>query len=284
MTNAVAELINVGKRSRSMPVGVMIRVAKREDLALAARLADEMLAFARARLIKAAQPAALRARDARIAELVPSLQDALVVYFDGFLARLGVVQKDTAFPIDPDSFDWTAEVRLLSEILADVYVDLGELAFAQVADELAIELAFELEGPTTAPIRERLATQVSQITDTTRDILRDRVEVAVSRGYSVEQLVTGVDDLTGLRDLFGSRARTIALTETANAYNAAAIAGYVETGLVDLVVVFDGPDCGWLTHDDPDLAHNSERTLEEAGQHLISHPHCQRAFGALSAV
>lgn len=280
----VAELLRVGKREGSMPVGVVIRVEKRSDLLLASRLADELLTFARGRLAKAALPDDIVARDARIAELAPRLQDDLVVYFDGLLVRAGAdVAKDVAFPLDPDDLDWKLETKLLTEILEAIYINLGELAFGAAGDQLGLELSFTLEGPATAPIRAQIATEVTRINATTREILRDKVERAVAEGTSIDELVRGKGSEPGLRDLFGSRARTIALTETANAYNAAAVAGYAETGLVDEVEVFDGPDCGWLTHDDPDLAHGSHRTLEEAARHVISHPHCQRAFGAVVA-
>lgn len=283
LPRATAELLRIGKRDGSSPpVGVVIHVAKREDLALAGRLADELLVFARNRLAKATLPRAIAERDAAMAEVGDRLQDDLVRYFDGLLERAGV-RKDDAFPLDADGIDWKAEVRILREVLASVYLDLGELAYAAVGDELAIELAFDLEGPSTSGIRNRLADQVARITDHTREILRDRVETAVARGYSIEQLVAGVDDMVGLRDLFGTRARTIALTETANAYNHAALEGYAQTGLVDTVRVFDGADCGWTSHDDPDLANGSERTLDDARDHVISHPRCQRAFGAVAA-
>lgn len=80
--------------------------------------------------------------------------------------------------------------------------------------------------------------------------------------------------------LRSTRAFLIAQTETGNAFNRSALAGYASTGLVDFVEVFDGPDCGWTRHDDPDLAHGSVRALREAMQHSLSHPRCQRAFGA----
>lgn len=283
LPRATAELLRIGKRDGSSPpVGVVIHVAKREDLALAGRLADELLVFARNRLAKATLPRAIAERDAAMAEVGDRLQDDLVRYFDGLLERAGV-RKEDAFPVDTDGIDWKAEVRILREVLAPVYLDLGVLAYAAVGDELAVELAFDLEGPSTSGIRNRLADQVTRITDHTREILRDRVETAVARGYSIEQLVAGVDDMVGLRDLFGNRARMIALTETANAYNHAALEGYAQTGLVDTVRVFDGADCGWTSHDDPDLANGSERTLEDARDHVISHPRCQRAFGAVAA-
>lgn len=232
----------------------------------------------RQRLAKASLPAAILERDATAAKLVPGFVDDLAAYFDALLERAGV-RKDVAFPLDPDALDWVLEARLLGEILDEIYLEMGTLAYGAVGEQLAIELTFDLEAPATKAIRGRIATQVSQITTSTRSLLADKVEVAIARGYSIEQLVAGVDGFTGLGDVFGSRATVIALSETAVAYNTAAIAGYADSGLVDTVEVFDGPECGWTSHDDPDLAHGSVRTPSEANAQPISHPNCQRAFG-----
>src|SRR5690606_19881183 len=43
--------------------------------------------------------------------------------------------------------------------------------------------------------------------------------------------------------------------------------------------VFDGPDCGWTSHDDIDLALGKVVTRDEALAFPISHPRCRRAFG-----
>ncbi|MFF3919455.1 hypothetical protein ACFYZB_39715 [Streptomyces sp. NPDC001852] len=44
--------------------------------------------------------------------------------------------------------------------------------------------------------------------------------------------------------------------------------------------VFDGADCGWTSHKDPDKAGGTLRAVEKAAQWPISHPRCRRAFGA----
>lgn len=279
---STAELVRVGKGAESVPVGVVIRVAKREDLVTAAAIADELLLFARGRLAKAVQPKLLDAGARRRAAAAAELEAALVEYFGGFLSRAGIA-KDATFPLDPESLDWKTEAKLLADVLETVYLDLGEATFAAIGEELGIDLSFSLEGLATKGIRDRLARQVRYITEATRQVLVDRVEFAIEHGLSIEQLVSGTSDLVGLEDLFGSRATTIALTETATASNAAAVDGYRESGLVDDVLVFDGPECGWTEHDDPDLADGSTRSLDDADEYPISHPNCQRAFGAVVA-
>lgn len=47
-----------------------------------------------------------------------------------------------------------------------------------------------------------------------------------------------------------------------------------------VVLVSDGPDCGWSSHDDPELANGKIATIEEAQEFPIAHPNCVRSFSA----
>ncbi|MFC8447710.1 hypothetical protein [Kitasatospora sp. NPDC057223] len=73
-------------------------------------------------------------------------------------------------------------------------------------------------------------------------------------------------------------AEAATLARTAVAYNAGTLAVAREHG-VQLVKVFDGFDCGWTSHPDPDKAVRTLRTVEDAAEWPISHPRCTRAFG-----
>lgn len=42
------------------------------------------------------------------------------------------------------------------------------------------------------------------------------------------------------------------------------------------VEVRDGADCGWTSHDDPDRANRTLRTVQDALAHPVAHPNCQR--------
>jgi hypothetical protein len=44
------------------------------------------------------------------------------------------------------------------------------------------------------------------------------------------------------------------------------------------VEIRDGADCGWTSHDDPDRANRTLRTVQDALAHPSAHPHCQREF------
>ena len=76
------------------------------------------------------------------------------------------------------------------------------------------------------------------------------------------------------------RARVIARTEVARASAFAQINAFRRYG-VRMVRISDGGACGWVTHDDPDLANGSRRRLDDYWAHPLAHPNCQRvAFPA----
>jgi len=263
----------------------LVLVHKGEVLrgAMAVDLVDELLAFARGRLAKAALPAVLKARATLFAEAQPAMAADMMELFDGLLSRAGV-SKDVAFPLDPDAdVDWEDEKARLRVVLERWYVVMGEAAYAALGEQLGVELTFDLAAVSTKGVRALIGIHVTSITDTLLELLRNRVEDAIARGLSIEQLVRGTDTVEGLRELFGSRAETIALSETATAYNRASSAGYRESGLIDGVEIFDGPECGWTEHDDPDLADGTTRTLDEFDEYPIAHPNCQRAGGPVVA-
>ncbi|MET8571777.1 hypothetical protein [Streptomyces sp. NPDC004783] len=74
---------------------------------------------------------------------------------------------------------------------------------------------------------------------------------------------------------WASAAITWQAVTTAN--TAAARTALDELG-TEWVEVRDGPDCGWTSHDDPDRANRTLRTVQDALAHPASHPHCVREF------
>ncbi|MFC1420047.1 phage minor capsid protein [Streptacidiphilus cavernicola] len=73
-------------------------------------------------------------------------------------------------------------------------------------------------------------------------------------------------------------AESATLAKSAVAYNSGTLNRAVEAG-VRFMQVFDGSGCGWTSHDDPDKANGTVRTVEEAAEQPIAHPRCLRAFG-----
>ncbi|MFI8792560.1 hypothetical protein [Streptomyces sp. NPDC055105] len=58
--------------------------------------------------------------------------------------------------------------------------------------------------------------------------------------------------------------------------------GAARTALDDLNVSYlevrDGAACGWASHNDPDRANRTLRTVQDALAHTTAHPNCQREF------
>ncbi|MEY2226855.1 hypothetical protein [Streptomyces sp. BF23-19] len=73
-------------------------------------------------------------------------------------------------------------------------------------------------------------------------------------------------------------AEAATLAKSAVAYNAGTLNRSREAGVV-YVEVFDGMDCGWVSHQDPDKAARTIRSVEEAAEFPIAHPRCRRSFG-----
>jgi hypothetical protein len=211
------------------------------------------------------------------------------------------------------SIGWDAEARILTSAVEPIYLDLGAEAYQAVSNDLASTVSYDLNARQLSTIRTQVARQITAVTDTSRTRIATLVTDGLEKGLSVEQIVRGVKPMTftvrgkvpyfpGIKGLVDSWASTgtgarlgpgtgptssrsylIALTETGQAFNRASINAYASSGLVDFVEVFDGAGCGWTKHDDPDLAHGSVRTLEDAASHPLAHPRCQRAFGAALA-
>lgn len=275
---------------------------------------NQLLRFAHARLAKAQQPAVNAARAKTFATAQPKFTDALSEYFRAFGDRLiAKVAKDALHNFDPSSIDWDAEALAIGEIITQLYDDMGDAALAAAGLQLGFDVDTSLPALDLTLVKSRIATLVTGINDESRQQIVDLVAQAISSDSNASNLATALrvltdkwagidrasstsmlgddtiagwlkDDIRAALDASSSRANAISLTETANAYNLSSISAYKTSGLVDGVEVFDGPECGWTEHDDPDLADGSIRTLDEANDYPISHPNCQRAFGPVVSV
>ena len=95
---------------------------------------------------------------------------------------------------------------------------------------------------------------------------------------AAEHKLTHVVYRNGARVPVQAWAEAATLAKSAVAYNAGTLNRTAEAG-VRHVEVFDGFDCGWLTHTDLDKANGTVRSVEDAAGAPISHPRCRRAFG-----
>lgn len=266
----------------------------RVALEQAADLVDAALTDARRRLVKAQRPYAARVRARVIAEALDPMLESIGTYFDEMADRiLPSVAKATAFRWTDDDVDWADERERLREVLGAWWVYFGDAAYDVAGDELGVDLAFDVDRPAVRAILDELGERIVDITEVSRRAAARTVELALERSYTLPQLVNGVadDSFAGLEALVrgwgstptgraGTRAALIAVTESATAYNRASLAAYEDSGVAGGVRVFDGADCGWTSHDDDDKANGTVRTFEDAADHPIAHPRCQRAFAA----
>ncbi|MFE7395210.1 phage minor capsid protein [Streptomyces sp. NPDC057557] len=102
-----------------------------------------------------------------------------------------------------------------------------------------------------------------------------------AKGLADELVAQGLNHVvyrSGARVPVRAWAESAALAKSAVAYNAGTLNKTREAG-VRMVEVFDGADCGWISHRDPDKATGTLRDVDEAAEWPISHPRCRRAFG-----
>jgi phage portal protein BeeE len=118
-------------------------------------------------------------------------------------------------------------------------------------------------------VRQRGVVRVKGIVDTTRDLLQSIISDGISNGLSPAELGRNVREATAFDE---ARAETIARTETAYAYNDAAVETY-RTLEVDKVEVIDGVE-------DAECAsvNGQTWTLEQADSDPLAHPNCIRDF------
>jgi hypothetical protein len=161
----------------------------------------------------------------------------------------------------------------------------------------ALNAAFNLANPYVARVMDGVGVLVKGLNEDSRQMLADAIESGLANGDGPDVIGRDLHDLvsgwSGTRQLtirpnetaeeaaarsVASRSETIARTETAHAYNWAAVAGYRDSGIVADCICLDSPDCGWDGHDDPELADGTVRSMDEAESFPTSHPNCVRAF------
>lgn len=188
----------------------------------------------------------------------------------------------------------SAFVGELASILAAPFGSSLAQATAAVAGDAQPmgSIAFAMDPRAIAWARERSADLITQIDDTTREIVRARVVANMEEGVQTRDLATAIlDEVEGMSSY---RADRIARTETANAMNEGTLRGYQESA-VQFVEVLDGPGCLPDGHDDgapppdPDTYGLQEEAqangqiwpVDVAAEYVLGHPNCVRAFAAV---
>lgn len=143
-----------------------------------------------------------------------------------------------------ENIDWQAEERALADVLTRFYALNGETAFAEVADLLKVDVAWDLANPNVKHLMAELGRRIGGISETTRLDVSRVVTEALDEGVTNEELGKR---LTGLfEESYRSRSMTVARTESFQAYTRASVLGYEETGQVAEVEILDNPE-----HDEP---------------------------------
>ncbi|MFJ3248480.1 hypothetical protein [Streptomyces sp. NPDC086782] len=165
-------------------------------------------------------------------------------------------------------FTWTLIHReALQSLASDSYVD-----FLRRSEEQQRMAAVFYRA-----VREAARREVPQLAAGHTTALQ--AAKALADRLATEHQLTYVIYRNGARMPVPVWAESATLAKSAVAYNAGTLNRCRELG-VRYMEVFDGADCGWASHKDPDKAGGTLRTVEEAAQWPISHPRCRRAFGA----
>lgn len=250
---------------------------------------DDAIAFTGRRIAKVETDGARVYRDELQALVMPGFVAALETYFLGLAVRLGAGRIAKAAPFD-DVLDWAAEENRLRQVMRQPVEEMltggTRQAEAMLATVASTQLPHALRGSLSLgdydlSIRDQIGRRIVAINEVTRARVEGIVAQGVERGLSPAKIARGTKEFDGIRSYvaqtYKNRARVIALTETANAYNLGQVQGYRAAG-VEKVRIFDGDGCGWRSHDDPDGAAGSIRTLEEAEYQPTAHPNCQRSW------
>ena len=130
----------------------------------------------------------------------------------------------------------------------------------------------QLDDLTLGAIQGRLGINIQSIDAATQQFVASEITLGQTSGLTSRQIANGLVNNYGFSP---QRALAIARTELAAAENWTASAVWRQVG-VDQVSIIDGPGCGWTSHDDPDVADGSFRSLDELDQNPTSHPNCVR--------
>ncbi|MDP9351796.1 MAG: phage portal protein [Chloroflexota bacterium] len=186
-----------------------------------------------------------------------------------------------------DLYDTAAAEEAWLELCLQLYTATGS-AVTDNLSSLFPDLAWDADDPAVAKVLDSIARRegaaVKGVPETTLDRIREQVTEAQRRGYSLDQLVNGVnkpdEQFTGLTKLWADftpyRSQMIARTELAAAYNLIGNHQYEQVGVTH-VEVLDGDDGDEWACDCAEI-NGQVWTLEEANERALEHPQCVRAF------
>jgi hypothetical protein len=193
------------------------------------------------------------------------IESAMASDFEGEL-------RDTyrAFADDHD-YNFSEHEAGVKTLLSEYYPELFQAAYHDARDDHDLSVEWDVHNPQVVKaINALVGDHVKGITDTTKETLKDLVDVQTQAGLSPAQLARLIVE-QGITDS-KSRAETIAITESATAYNHGALLAYKDAGVGE-VTVLDGDGDAQCA-----AAHGQRWTVEKAQGNAIAHPRCRRAF------
>lgn len=167
----------------------------------------------------------------RLAAALATLGADIAAQVKAKLKSLGKAEPVDS-PIDIDEIlrglhiEFDADLRdELAESLDEVFSDAGRLALGQLGSRLTSDLVDQVNERSVGWSRDNAADLVSQIEESTRDMLRATITTGIEDNLSAEAIADSLADGYGLSE---ERASLIAMTEIASANSLGALAGYEE--------------------------------------------------------
>lgn len=167
----------------------------------------------------------------------------------------------------------------IATLMRPYYAALAKIAFDDSADQYGLDVAFDLENPFVQTVINRLAKQVRNVTDTTKDQIRNVIGRSAEQGLSTEETARQIRQL-GV-DMSRSRSLTIARTESASGYSQGALASFQASGVVSGTTWLMGPDSC-------DICQELDGQQAELGGEFApgitappAHPHCTCAISPI---
>lgn len=271
MSSQPAEPLDAGYEWPPLPILDPDQAAR--ILAERLQAAYDDLEAQRLRIVAAAQLGQVR----QVATWVEQFQEAISTFLERSAANvrafltlhLGPRYEQGAVEAQGGGdMSWNmAHTAALTSLAIDTYEDF--LQRAQQAGQVSEAFA--------RAVREAAGDEIPKIAAGGRTAVQvaRQLEARLLTRYGVDHVLYSDGSKVPVRVYAEMAART----KSGVAFNSGSLNQWHQDG-VTYVEVFDGAACGWGSHDDPDKANATVRTVLDAAGHMLGHPNCRRAFGA----
>lgn len=234
-------------------------------------------------MTKASAQRTARALQRIRAGLVPRMEKAIDQVFDDLANRVATRAQEEGKAIEQKKLG-VADLLLKTDedafraMFRTWSANICEASWETWNTQVRVDIAFEQSDPAVVAAMRQSGSRVKDIMDYTRDAIRSVLELGASEGWTIDQLVNGVGENAGLKDVvaesYQGRARTIARTELATAQAVATAKRFDVVG-VTKVTIYDGG--GEDSDDICNQLNGSVQTLAWYEANPLQHPNCVRA-------